>query len=297
MNNSNKNAAQSVKSNYGAESHGSKKSGKLVSAWNSFASKKVSSQLPPKLTLSIRSESQLVGLGLAKDIVLCQSYTALKSSEDQSRRCKNLVNLAKQSSHCTYHCVQLSKSSESKVGGGKYSMASGNASYSRPGLPASTPISSSSEVKFAKPSMFGGGGGGAGNSYGFNHWNSSSLNDPNSPANRQAARERANKSAAEMKASALLSLNASITQTLSSASPVLSSASVRLNCVAVTAGAQARKKSDREIMAELEGKELPREEILQIRLAEQQPVNFTKCPVYAEQNRELKKVCACACEI
>ncbi len=176
----------------------------------------------------------------------------------------------------------------------------------RPGMPA-IPINNANSVKFVKP--FGSGGvGGGGGSFGskidnasssssskflfnnspstFDNFSFNSMN-ANSPAQLQAMREKTAQLARDMKADKLRSLTSNITQTLSNSSPILSNANIQLNCLSASA---ARKKSDKEIMALLDGRPLERKEVTQIRLAEQQAVTFQACAVHEESNKELKKV-------
>ncbi len=105
----------------------SKKPGsfKSTSNWNNFASTKV--DLSNKLTLSVKSDFQLILLGTAKDIVNCQSNTNPNvETLDPAKRCKNIVNL-QEAPYCIYHCKQLDKTNKfgknpAQASESKYSM-------------------------------------------------------------------------------------------------------------------------------------------------------------------------------
>lgn len=190
--------------------------------------------------------------GVAKDISYCQSYTKLKSSEDQAKKCKNLVNLSQQSSMCVFHCIKAKQSDAAK---GKYSMNGSAGVNPRSHLLPNTSLPPNAQ--FIKPS--------------------SSLNS--SPFTPAQMREQTIKMAKDMKANNLRSLNASITQELSNSSPVLAN---RLGATG--------KKSDMETMAMLEGRKLEKEELEKIRLTEQQTITFHGGSVLQESNKEIKKV-------
>ena len=100
---------------FNSQSHSASKSTKpgnfsSKSSWNNFASKQV--DLDNKLTLSIKSDFQLIHLGIAKDITNCQSNTnGNPETMDPAKRCKNIVNL-QEAPYCVYHCKQLDKTNK-----------------------------------------------------------------------------------------------------------------------------------------------------------------------------------------
>ncbi|RNA24370.1 MCM10 -like protein [Brachionus plicatilis] len=240
---SQKNTAQSAPNNsYNSNSFvkiGQNK--KQKSDWNKFATKKVNQNL--KLTLSVKSESQLVRLGTAKDISNCQSL--LKSNpnqvQDAPKKCKNLVNLEK-APYCTYHCVQFDKNSKKK-----YSMDSPSVSRYGPGglFPSTGP---SSEFKFVPP---------------------------NSTFNKFADLEARTKAVKEIKSEVIRSLTSSI----SKESPMMA------NILVKTA-----KKSDTELLAELNGKKLDKEELKKVRLSEQAIVRHSTSTGNDSASKEIKKL-------
>jgi hypothetical protein len=82
--------------------------------WNNFATKKIDQTLNNKLTLSVKSDFQLIPLGIAKDITNCQSNTtANPETKKASERCKNIVNL-QDVPFCMYHIKQLEKKDPTK---------------------------------------------------------------------------------------------------------------------------------------------------------------------------------------
>ena len=95
------------------------------SNWNKFAAKKV--DLNNKLSLSVKSDHQLISLGFSKDITVCQSFKnnndTNQISGENGKRCKNLVNL-QEVPFCIYHCKQLDNKTKfgSDINKGKYSM-------------------------------------------------------------------------------------------------------------------------------------------------------------------------------
>jgi hypothetical protein len=233
------------------------KNQKQGSGWNSFASKKNNQN--QKLTLSIKAESQLIYLGQAKEITYCKSVAKNKPSDEQPKKCKNLVNLDKQSLYCVFHCMQMNKANSNDNKNSPFNKYNMN-------RPTSIPIAPlDGNTKLLNP-------------YGFN-------NNRPAPSKLQSQREAAAKIAKEMKEQALLSLNSNITEALSSTSSILSNTNIKINTMV-----NKNKKSDKEILALLDGKQLDKEEVVQIRLAEQQTVNFVKSSVFEESKKELKKL-------
>ncbi|CAF0851383.1 unnamed protein product [Brachionus calyciflorus] len=216
---------------------------KAKSDWNKFATKKINQNL--KLTLSVKSESQLVRLGIAKDISNCQSI--LKSNPNQvqeaSKKCKNLVNLER-APYCTYHCVQMDKTSKSK-----YSMDKPSINRFGPGgLFPSSSSTTSSEFKFVPPG---------------------------STFNKYSEIEAKTKAAKEIKAEVLRSLTSSITKE----SPILANILVKTN-----------KKTDSELLAELDGKQLDKEELKKVRLAEQATIRHSGASTNDPASKEIKQL-------
>jgi hypothetical protein len=97
---------------------------------------------------------------------------------------------------------------------------------------------------------------------------------------KQIDYETKTKVAKEIKSEILLSLNASIGQQTMISSPVLSNIAFKTN-----------KKSDKELMALLNGKELDKEEIKKIKIDEQNStIKYTTSGAQKEANNELKKL-------
>lgn len=209
--------------------------------WNKFASKKINQNL--KITLSVKSESQLVRLGIAKDISNCQSMIKSNPSQAQetAKKCKNLVNLEK-APYCTYHCVQFDKTSKNK-----YSMNNPSANRFGPGglFPANAP---SSEFKFVPP---------------------------NSTFNKYIDIEARTKAAKEIKSEVIRSLTSSITKE----SPMLANILTK-----------SAKRSDTELLAELEGKKLDKEELKKVRLSEQATIRHSNGSSDNSASKEIKKL-------
>ena len=86
--------------------------------WNNFASQKL--ETAEKISLSINTESQLVALGFALDIGLCQGVNkkAVKkkggepgeTAATNTKKCKNLVDMS-ELPYCTFHCTQMDRTS------------------------------------------------------------------------------------------------------------------------------------------------------------------------------------------
>lgn len=214
---------------------------KQNSDWNKFATKKVNQNL--KLTLSVKSENQLVRLGIAKDISNCQSILKSNPSQGQeaARKCKNLVNLEK-APFCTFHCIQFNKNEKKK-----YSMDSPSASRFGPGglFPSTVP---STEFKFVPP---------------------------NSTFNKFNDIEARTKAAKEIKSEVIRSLTSSIAKE----SPMLANILVKTN-----------KKTDTELLAELQGKKLDKEELKKVRLSEQASVRHSTGSENDAASKEMKKI-------
>lgn len=209
--------------------------------WNKFASKKVNQNL--KLTLSVKSESQLVRLGCAKDISICQSLVKSNPNQVQegAKKCKNLVNLEK-APFCTFHCVQFDKASKNK-----YSMNNPSGNRFGPGslFPDNGP---GSEFKFVPP---------------------------NSTFNKYVDIEARTKAAKEIKSEVIRSLTSSITKE----SPILANILTK-----------STKRSDTELLAELEGKKLDKEELKKVRLSEQATVRHSNGILDNSASKEIKKI-------
>jgi hypothetical protein len=262
----NNSVQSSNKSYFDNSSHTVTKKGILMNNqqknWNNFASKKLN--LADKLTLSIKSDYQLVLLGSAKDITVCQSMSKHKNdpNSDASKKCKNLVDLQR-APYCTYHSMMFDKALKKGqlVNKGKYSM--------------DKPLSQSSSLnRFGTPNLF-----------------TSTLNKTEEvvflPHKDMPKRpflnisDQQNKSnpideKAKIKAERLMSLTGSISQS----SPTLSNVVLKTN-----------KKSDQELMALLDGKELDKEEVRRLRLEEQSSViRFQKGSAIEKQSTEMKKL-------
>ena len=261
------NAAQSSnnKSYFDNSSHTVTKKGILMNNqqknWNNFASKKLN--LADKLTLSIKSDYQLVFLGSAKDITVCQSMSKQKNdpNSDSSKKCKNLVDLQR-GPYCTYHSMMFDKALKKGqlANKGKYSM--------------DKPPTQSSLNRFGTPNLF-----------------TSTINKaedvmflphkdmPKRPflnVSDQAKKSNPIDEKAKIKAERLMSLTGSISQS----SPTLSNVVLKTN-----------KKSDQELMALLDGKELDKEEVRRLRLEEQSSViRFQKGSAVEKQSTEMKKL-------
>jgi len=123
---------------------------KSTSNWNKFASTKV--DLSNKLTLSTKSDFQLIPLGIAKDITNCQSNTNPNvETQDPVKRCKNIVNL-QEAPYCIYHCKQLDKTNKfgknpPQASESKYSMS--KPSVNRFGTTSLFKSTVTPDVKFA----------------------------------------------------------------------------------------------------------------------------------------------------
>ncbi len=177
-------------------------------------------------------------LGYSKDITSCQSYKnnneTNQISGENSKRCKNLVNL-QEAPFCIYHCKQ--HESKNKFGDGitkgKYSM---NEPTNRLGTKTlfESSIKSPADVTFLP--------------------NNDILR--NKLMMKCAEMETKAKVSKEIKAEILNSLNSSIKD-----SPIMAQIGIKTS-----------KKSDQELLASLDGKELNKEEIKKIRLAEQASV-------------------------
>lgn len=221
--------------------------------WNKFATKKVNQTL--KVTLSIKSDSQLVPLGLAKDISNCQSYTKPNPNQpgsENSKKCKNLVNL-EQGPFCVYHCTQLDKSKGFQANKGKYAMD--KAPTNRFGTSSLFgPSQASQDLQFIPPNR--------------DIASFSSVNKFNDL-------EKKAQVAKDMKAEILRSLNSSITK----------ESTILTNAIFKTT-----KKSDFEVLAALDGKKLDVEEVKQIRLAEQATVKFQTSGQCDQANKEMRKL-------
>lgn len=98
----------------------------------------------------------------------------------------------------------------------------------------------------------------------------------------EKTKRKQNPTAKDMRAEIVRSLNSNIMKETLAQSPALANAVIKTSW----------KKSDREVMAMLEGKELEREEVRKIRLAEQQStVRFNAgCAVDSETDKQLKKL-------
>jgi hypothetical protein len=233
-----------------------KKLGGNAGNWNKFASKKQND----KLSLSIKSDFQLIPLGTAKDIGNCQSFTKVQGSsasgndfsKDAAKKCRNLVNL-EQAPYCVFHCVLNDKNKANK---NKYSMnkpagaAGGVNRFGTANLFESTLKAHPGDIKFLPNSDI------------LQHRNAAAKK-PN-VVSKVTLLEQKNKIVKEIKSEILLSLNSSISQQSMASSPVLANVVYKTN-----------KKCDKEMLALLNGKDLGQDELKQIRLAEQATVKFT----------------------
>jgi hypothetical protein len=208
-----------------------------------------------KVSLSIRADYQLVPLGNAKDVTFCQSNTTKMNETDQTKRCKQLVNL-KDAPFCVYHC----KDKDKKVGAksktasaspfslikNKYSMTGGQSPASRfsGSVAQPTPVN----VKFAPPI---------------------DLSQVIKKTSIVSQAEQRIKMAKTMKEEILLSLTSSISKT---ASPVLDNIAYKNT-----------RKTDEELLASLVGKEMSTDEIKRARLASQAPTRH-------QQNSAISKL-------
>jgi len=244
---SNKNSSTSNATNNSSSTNtyynGQNTSSKNKSNWNKFASKNL--KLNEKLTMSVKSDSQLIPLGFAKDIAFCQSFSKAKvvdGAESTSKRCGNLVNV-EQAPYCTFHCVQIDKSNKMKqyanANKGKYSMAkTPDKAFSFPSISSQF---NSGEFKFVPNNEFA----------------------KRQQLNGSKPSEDKSKLVKNYKAEILMSLNSSITKEAVKSSPILA------NVVYKTV-----KKSDQELMASLEGRHLDEEELRKIKLAEQETIRY-----------------------
>ncbi len=214
-----------------------KKAASSNSNWNKFAAKKV--DLNNKLSLSVKSDHQLISLGFSKDITVCQSFKSNSESNqirgENSKQCKNLVNL-QESPFCIYHCKQLdNKNKFAGVVKNKYSM--NEPKINRLGSTSlfESTLAKSPDVTFMP--------------------NNDMLR--NKLLMKAVEMETKVKVSKEIKSEILNSLNASIKD-----SPLMAQIGAKTTT----------KKSDLEILASLDGKQLDKEEINKIRLAEQATV-------------------------
>ena len=223
---------------------------KSATGWNNFAAKKV--DLDNKLTLSVKADYQLIPLGIAKDMTHCQSHTTATESSDSSKRCKNLVNL-QEAPYCVYHCKQLDKSNKF----GKHPVAEGKYSMNKPTNRFGTqPLFGSTvtpDVKFV-----------------------SNFRSSQQPAavTKLSMIEQRQKVCKEIKTEILNSLNSSIAKTIDPSINIMG---------------KGQKKTDQELMALLDGKQLDKEEIKKIRIAEQSTVVRMNGDI-KEANKEMTKL-------
>lgn len=105
---------------------------------------------------------------------------------------------------------------------------------------------------------------------------------PDEQFEQEKAKRKQHPTQKDLRAEIMRSLNSNIMKETLAQSPALANAIVKTSW----------KKSDREMMALLEGKELERDEVRKIRLAEQQStVRFNAgCAVDGETGRQLKKL-------
>ena len=209
-----------------------KKPAKQGSGWNNFAAKKMS--LDIKLKLSVRNESQLVPLGFSKDITFCQGKKQTTGNDHNSDQSQRCKNMVnlQEVPFCIFHCKQADRK---KFGNSEGVI--GKYSMNKP------------------TNRFGGGNL-------FESLGTPEIKKPFSnfadPMNKYTQQMDKSKITKEIKAEILMSLNSNVTQL---ASPVLS------NVVFKT-----EKKSDKEMLALLEGKNLDNEELRKIRLQQQAAV-------------------------
>lgn len=75
-----------------------------------------------KISISIRNDSQLELLGVAKDLSYCQAFKRgqgeTPAEREAGQRCKNLVNVS-ETKFCIFHCKQVSKEGGGGTGGAK----------------------------------------------------------------------------------------------------------------------------------------------------------------------------------
>lgn len=189
--------------------------------------------------MSINNESQLVRIGLAKDIGYCQAMIgkAKWDATETAKKCKSLVDLQR-APVCTFHCMQQEKGARKKTGSltPNPSAASKKYSMDKPFMTPGERSSFTETVKFTPN---------------FNL---------QANINTLKQKEHTMKTAKDLKSEIVRSLSSSIMKETLASSPAYSNAMLK----------SSNKKSDLEILALLDGKEIEKEELRKIKLAEQQ---------------------------